>query len=415
MWPILALWWDEWQDDTLPITGEVQQLDMSGVIELWEMDLTPLGEPDIYRFHDGTNLNRQPVVWQGNTYVPFPIAASGFDMSTNGQLPRPKLQVANVQGSITALLLIYSDLIGAKMTRRRTLMKYLDAVNFPGGINPSADPDASFADDIFFIDRKSTETDEYVEFELAAAFDVSGVMLPRRKVMQNLCPWRYRGAECGYTGPPIADVKDGEISPSVAQTPEEIAYFTARTNWINARNARITASQAIAGKQNALTVASEIVLLSTTFNRIYPGNYYVMGIRQTSVRTGEVSETFTAYYNSQVVPIGSTYRVGALQDYDRNRNTYYYSIQVWGVNTASQSAAQSAYNIAKSALTAAQGTEAAALATYQAAILALPQNGAVYSADVCGKRLTSCKKRFQQPDQSGVLPFGGFPAVGLVS
>ena len=31
------------------------------------------------------------------------------------------------------------------------------------------------------------------------------------------------------------------------------------------------------------------------------------------------------------------------------------------------------------------------------------------SQDVCGKRLTSCKKRF-----SGTLPFGGFPGAGQI-
>jgi lambda family phage minor tail protein L len=29
---------------------------------------------------------------------------------------------------------------------------------------------------------------------------VQGVKLPRRQIIQNICPWKYRGAECGYAG-----------------------------------------------------------------------------------------------------------------------------------------------------------------------------------------------------------------------
>jgi lambda family phage minor tail protein L len=47
--------------------------------------------------------------------------------------------VGNVDGSITALCLSYQDLVGAVLTRHRTLGKYLDAANF-GGTNATADP-----------------------------------------------------------------------------------------------------------------------------------------------------------------------------------------------------------------------------------------------------------------------------------
>ena len=127
-------------------------------------------------------------------------------------MPRPKLKVANVTGSITALILSYQDLVGAKVTRKRTLLKYLDAVNFVSGANPTADPSAEFADDVYFIDRKSRETREVVEFELAAAIDLEGVSLPRRQIVQNVCPWLYRGSECGYTGTAYFNANDETVS-----------------------------------------------------------------------------------------------------------------------------------------------------------------------------------------------------------
>ena len=193
------------------ITSEIQKLEPSAILELFIMDASAFGG-DVLRFHAGTNGLRQNVVWQGNTYTAFPIQASGFDFSGNGQLPRPKLQVANITGAISLLVLTYDDLLGAKVTRKRTLAKYLDAANFTGGVNPTADPLAEFADDIFVIDRKATETRDMVEFELAAAFDVAGVQLPRRQIIQNVCVWRYRGTECGYTGTTYFDANDASVA-----------------------------------------------------------------------------------------------------------------------------------------------------------------------------------------------------------
>jgi lambda family phage minor tail protein L len=34
---------------------------------------------------------------------------------------------------------------------------------------------------------------------------VAGVKLPRRQFIQNACTWLYRGADCGYTGDPVAN------------------------------------------------------------------------------------------------------------------------------------------------------------------------------------------------------------------
>ena len=189
------------------IKSEIQQLAPSAIIELFVLDTTSFGG-EIYRFHAGTNGLRQRVVWQGQTYEPFPVQVTGFEFNGSGQLPRPKLAVANITGVISTLVLFYQDMLGAKLTRKRTFAKYLDAVNFTGGVNPTADPTAEFQDDVYFIDRKASETRELVEFELAAAFDVNGVKLPRRQIVQNVCPWKYRGSECSYTGTAYFNAND---------------------------------------------------------------------------------------------------------------------------------------------------------------------------------------------------------------
>ena len=190
---------------TVPVS-DLQAIAPSAVIELFELELNTLqhGVADTYRFHAGSSLNANgEVVWAGNAYLRFPVEANGFEYSGNGQLPRPKMRVSNILGTITALLLSLPDgMEGAKVTRIRTLARYIDGANFPGGTNPygTPDPTASFPSEVFYIDRKVVETRDVVEFELAAAFDLAGVRAPKRQCIANICQWVYKSTECSYTG-----------------------------------------------------------------------------------------------------------------------------------------------------------------------------------------------------------------------
>jgi len=182
---------------------ELNKLAPSAIIELFELDGTAssIGDTTVRRFHAGCSENiNADIVWNGLAYERYPIAADGFEYSGQGQMPRPQISVSNSLSLVTTLMLAYNDLIGAKVTRIRTLKKYLDAVNFSSGVNANADPYAEFAREIFTIDRKVVENREIVTFELGASFDVAGVKLPRRQIIQNICPWVYRGEGCGYTG-----------------------------------------------------------------------------------------------------------------------------------------------------------------------------------------------------------------------
>ncbi len=179
--------------------SEIQKLEPDSIIEVFLVDATNINA-GIFRFHAGTNELRQNIFWQGEEYVRYPIQAAGFQMTGSGPAPRPHLVVSNFMSAITTVLLGSDDLLGAKVVRKRTLKKYLDAVNFTDGINANADSSAHFADDIYYVDRKVNESKEAVEFELVSALDLSGVMVPKRQIIQNSCPWKYRGAECGYTG-----------------------------------------------------------------------------------------------------------------------------------------------------------------------------------------------------------------------
>lgn len=206
---------------TVPVS-DLQEVAPSAIIELFELELntTQHGVTDTYRFHAGTSLNANgEVVWAGNSYLRFPVEADGFEYNGQGQLPRPKIRISNIMGTITALLLSLPDgLDGAKLTRVRTLARYLDAVNFPGNVNPygTPDPTAEFPREIYYVDRKSIETRDVVEFELAAAFDLAGIRAPKRQCIANICQWVYRSAECSYAAAAYYDANDQPVASADA-------------------------------------------------------------------------------------------------------------------------------------------------------------------------------------------------------
>ena len=205
----------------VPIS-DLQAISPSAIIELFTLELNALqhGVTTTYRFHAGTSLNSNgELVWAGNSYTRFPVEAEGFAYEGKGALPRPKIRCSNILGTITSILLsLPKGLEGAKVTRIRTLARYLDAVNFPGGVNPygTPDPTAEFPREVYYVDRKAAETRDVVEFELAAAFDLIGVRAPKRQCISNICQWVYRSAECGYTGTNYFNESDQSVA-SAAQ------------------------------------------------------------------------------------------------------------------------------------------------------------------------------------------------------
>ena len=140
----------------------------------------------------------------------MPIEAEGFEFKGDGTLPRPTMRIANTNSFVTAVLLAVNettpgnDLTGAKLTRIRTLSRFLDAANFDNDTNPYGTPDPTSTGemprDVYYVDRKISENRDLVEFELASVFDMEGVTAPRRVALDNICQWTYRGPECGYDG-----------------------------------------------------------------------------------------------------------------------------------------------------------------------------------------------------------------------
>ena len=199
----------------IPVS-ELQKPNVDNIIELFQLELntTMHGISQTYYFHNGVSDNNQTnIIFNNIEYTRMPIEASGFQFNGK-QLPRPTLKISNIFGTITTILLtLPQGLEGAKVTRIRTLRRFIDDANFEGGdilledgsfllqedssvtdlesgANPfgTADPTALFPLEVFFIDRKAAENRSVVEFELAASFDLQGVRLPKRQILPQDFP-----------------------------------------------------------------------------------------------------------------------------------------------------------------------------------------------------------------------------------
>ena len=206
------------------------------IIELFELRLFQNlhGDDETYYFHAGRNrktteptndddiLDAYSIKYGGETYIPLPVEASGFEFNGDGTLPRPTIRFANLQSQITALLLGVNqitprnDLCGAQVTRVRTLSRFLDSDNWEDGVNPYGNPNSSanarLPKETYYIDRKVAENRDFVEFELTSSFDMAGVKGPRRLVFQNLCQWEYKSKECGYSAANAFDANTNAIT-----------------------------------------------------------------------------------------------------------------------------------------------------------------------------------------------------------
>lgn len=196
--------------------AELQKPNPSNIVELFQLELntTMHSISQTYYFHNGTSENENSnIVFNNIQYTRMPIEAEGFEYNGK-QTPRPTLKISNVLGTITTILLtLPQGLEGAKVTRIRTLERYIDHINFDigdilledgsellqennslvsqeSGNNPhgTPDPTATFDEQIFLIDRKEAENRAEVVFELAASSDVHGVRIPKRQVLPDDFP-----------------------------------------------------------------------------------------------------------------------------------------------------------------------------------------------------------------------------------
>lgn len=201
----------------MEIYADVQRLDIGDQVDLYEIDLTELGGERLL-FHKYMQVGN--IVFDGQEYTAWPITVEGIEQRSEGVQPRPILTVSNVgsdvngdpiPGLVSALCIQFQDMVGAPVVVRRTLGKYLDAVNFPDG-NPDADPTQQFPPQRWRIEARRSSDDEVVSFELGSVLDTDGQKIPDLVVMVSVCAWLrkggYRGPYCGYIGAAMFDEDD---------------------------------------------------------------------------------------------------------------------------------------------------------------------------------------------------------------
>lgn len=234
------------------LNAELSNLTPSAPITLFEIDLSKIAQEKninlqtdaenlnikssnyqgvsegVLRFHNNLKIFNSYIVWQGKTYYPAPITATGFEITTKGTLPQPTLSLTSQsENSVDQMALLrfeirkMGDIVGAKVTRRRTFAKFLDAINFgsrsvakvgresnmlPQGFEP--DPFAYLPSDIYFIERKQHENKTTLSYQLTSILDLEGVKLPKRRILADKCSFQYRGLGCWYQHP-YEDEKEG--------------------------------------------------------------------------------------------------------------------------------------------------------------------------------------------------------------
>jgi lambda family phage minor tail protein L len=216
---------------TQAINTEITSLTPSTQVLFYEIDLSQVSPATInfdyngnqpmnrgvLRIYNDYNLYKLAgndygrIKWQNNFYYPFPIFSEGFEYTSAGTLPTPRVSISNLSPDYSAnsfyryirmQIQSLGDIVGGKFSRIKTFLKYLDGSNFSGGYNPF-NPNTGLYEmelprDIYYIDRKSTENKNIIEYQLNTILDLENLVLPARTIFGNKCPFQYRGEGCIY-------------------------------------------------------------------------------------------------------------------------------------------------------------------------------------------------------------------------
>ena len=127
------------------LSEEASSLNPTALVTLFEIDLGTIADTRgiaineanrIFRFHNNLKIGTTDIVFQGNKYILMPVETEGYEIKSNGTLPTPVLRMSVVDQASVLFSIIkreirqYGDLLGCKITRRRTFAKFLNATNF---------------------------------------------------------------------------------------------------------------------------------------------------------------------------------------------------------------------------------------------------------------------------------------------
>ncbi len=188
------------------LKGQMHKLSPGARVSLFILDLNSIGVAEVHRFYPGQDTDGTPLEYLGDTYLPWYVDINNIKKSGSGPSPRPRAIVGNYQGFVTELCLQYQGLVGAKITRRRTIAQYV------------LSDTAEYHDDVYFIERPVEDLDATVEFELSSPLDFLDKQLPGLICVSVGCPHVYKstagGSGCSWPGTDPAkwfDANDNQV------------------------------------------------------------------------------------------------------------------------------------------------------------------------------------------------------------
>jgi lambda family phage minor tail protein L len=336
---------------------EIDKSSPPAEVELFELDLRNLDGESILYFHNGTNGMTVPVSFGGIVYDPLPIVIRGIEWNGGDEPSRPSLTIANPGGFMSALVINLQDLVGGTLIRRRTLTIFLDG-------QPEA-ADIQFPIDLFRVERKVSEDDMFVEFELGTPLDLDGVEYPLRSVNANYCGATYRGRGCEFAENFVVTDKQGK---ALAGADRMTGYWSANTTYNT--NDSVTFSDGT---------------YYGVYSRISSGA--ITGAANGPLNTGHWQRV--QRFRGKYVP-ANTYAIGDVVFIERSVRNDYGDI-VAGANMVRT------YCIAHTI--GLDGT------------MPSPPNASAWHSDVCGKFLNHCRLRFDPRSKGNTLKFNGFPGT----
>ena len=370
-----------------------QEVD-SPILDLFELTFNG----NTFYFHPGLEEDLTTVQFRDSespytirTYTALPLILDGLEISSSGTTSRPNLTVANVTSDLKNALNIseYNELIGTTITRRQTLQKYLY------GESGDASPPIELNKIRYNIDRVAGENNVSVNFELAVVYDLEGISLPRRIVVGKFCSWVYQGHSLYSKGGCVWNNTSShkELNSSDTSLSHNLFFDQEDTplvlnTWLqNASNAPNWA------EGQSYTLNSYVEYPSDS------GNYY----RATSVHTSTLD-------NEPTDDTGHWLKVRAYSTYNSS-TTYSNGDLVRQTTTVN---GKTLDTIWKCLITGTTNKVPSLNSSYWE------------REELCGKKLSSCKCRFQaqvvDPDSAnqppsarknteGRLPFGAFPGA----
>lgn len=203
----------------MTLNANAQSASFGEMVTLFQLDCTSIPGGSVLHFTSSV-FNDEAIVFNAQAYTPVDITAEGFEYSGQAAFPTPILKLSNVTKLGSALVLTYDDLIGAQLTRIRTLKQYLD-----DGATP--DPSQIFTPDVYVVEQKMRHTRTSIEWKLSASIDQQGAKLPSYDLARDYCSREYRRynavteetdystATCRYSGAYLDENGDVTLDPAL--------------------------------------------------------------------------------------------------------------------------------------------------------------------------------------------------------